>query len=56
MRGRREVLAGDLFHPSAVGYAVWADVIAGALLDRSTNPDSGLLLSEGPLRGEPSGA
>jgi lysophospholipase L1-like esterase len=32
IRGRTDVLSRDQFHPSAVGYAAWADVIAEALL------------------------
>jgi lysophospholipase L1-like esterase len=32
IRGRTDVLSRDQFHPSAVGYAAWADVIADALL------------------------
>jgi lysophospholipase L1-like esterase len=32
IRGRTDVLSSDQFHPSAVGYAAWADVIAEALL------------------------
>jgi lysophospholipase L1-like esterase len=31
IRGRTDVLSRDRFHPSAVGYAAWADVIADAL-------------------------
>ena len=31
LRGRSDIFAGDGFHPSAVGYAAWADVIADAL-------------------------
>jgi lysophospholipase L1-like esterase len=31
LRGRRDVLSSDRFHPSPVGYAAWADVIFGAL-------------------------
>jgi lysophospholipase L1-like esterase len=31
LRGRSDIFAGDRFHPSAVGYAAWADVIADAL-------------------------
>jgi lysophospholipase L1-like esterase len=31
IRGRTDVLSQDQFHPSAVGYAAWADVIADAL-------------------------
>jgi len=33
IRGRTDVLSSDRFHPSAVGYAAWADVIAEALLE-----------------------
>ncbi len=32
IRGRTDVLSRDQFHPSAVGYAAWADVISEALL------------------------
>lgn len=32
IRGRTDVLSDDRFHPSVVGYAAWADVIAEALL------------------------
>jgi lysophospholipase L1-like esterase len=32
IRGRTDVLSEDQFHPSAVGYAAWAEVIAEALL------------------------
>jgi lysophospholipase L1-like esterase len=32
VRGRSDILSSDRFHPSAAGYAAWADVIAGALL------------------------
>ena len=32
-------LSRDRFHPSAVGYGIWADVIADALLAGSTAPD-----------------
>ena len=32
IRGRTDVLSRDQFHPSVVGYAAWADVIAEALL------------------------
>ena len=32
IRGRADVLSRDRFHPSAVGYAAWAEVIADALL------------------------
>ena len=32
IRGRTDVLSRDQFHPSVVGYAAWAEVIAGALL------------------------
>jgi lysophospholipase L1-like esterase len=31
MRGRRDSLSTDDFHPSAVGYQIWAEVIAAAL-------------------------
>ncbi len=30
-----EFLSSDQFHPSAVGYAIWADVIFEALVDGS---------------------
>lgn len=33
LRGRTDVLSSDRFHPSHVGYAAWADVIAASLLD-----------------------
>ena len=33
IRGRTDVLSQDQFHPSVVGYAAWADVIADALQD-----------------------
>jgi lysophospholipase L1-like esterase len=32
LRGRTDALSPDRFHPSAIGYAAWADVIADALL------------------------
>ena len=32
IHGRTDVLSDDQFHPSVVGYAAWADVIAEALL------------------------
>jgi len=44
LRGRTDALSSDQFHPSAVGYAAWADVIAAALL------------SETPGQAEPAGA
>lgn len=31
LRGRKDIFSPDRFHPSAVGYAAWADVIADAL-------------------------
>ena len=37
IRGRTDVLSSDRFHPSAIGYAAWADVIAEALLEGSTS-------------------
>jgi lysophospholipase L1-like esterase len=55
MRGRREVVASDLFHPSAVGYAVWADVIASALLHRPAG-SRGRAFPSAPLSGEPTSA
>jgi lysophospholipase L1-like esterase len=33
LRGRSDIFAPDGFHPSAIGYAAWADVIADALGD-----------------------
>ena len=36
IRGRTDVLSSDQFHPSAAGYAAWADVIAEALLTGPT--------------------
>lgn len=33
LRGRSDIFSPDRFHPSAVGYAAWADAIADALLD-----------------------
>lgn len=48
IRGRTDVLSSDQFHPSVVGYAAWADVIAEALLGHE-------FVSEG-LRLEPAGA
>jgi lysophospholipase L1-like esterase len=41
IRGRTDVLSSDRFHPSVVGYAAWADVIAEALLGHGvvTEPD-----------------
>lgn len=38
IRGRTDVLSSDQFHPSAVGYAAWADVIADALLADGIGP------------------
>jgi lysophospholipase L1-like esterase len=38
IRGRTDVLSRDQFHPSAVGYAAWADVIAEALLHGPATP------------------
>ena len=38
IRGRTDVLSRDRFHPSVVGYAAWADVIAEALLARPVAP------------------
>ena len=34
--GRTDVLSSDQFHPSVVGYSAWAEVIAAALLSRSS--------------------
>lgn len=33
LRGRSDIFARDRFHPSAVGYAAWADIIAEALIE-----------------------
>lgn len=38
IRGRTDVLSRDQFHPSVVGYAAWADVIAEALLSGPDEP------------------
>jgi lysophospholipase L1-like esterase len=32
-RGRTDIFSPDRFHPSAIGYAAWADVIADALIE-----------------------
>lgn len=41
--GRTDVLSSDQFHPSAVGYSAWADVIADALLrDEPASPSRAL--------------
>lgn len=48
IRGRTDVLSSDQFHPSAIGYAAWADVIAEALLGHE-------IVTE-PARLEPAGA
>ena len=34
IRGRTDVLSRDQFHPSVIGYAAWAEVLAEALLSR----------------------
>jgi lysophospholipase L1-like esterase len=41
IRGRTDVLSSDQFHPSVVGYAAWADVIADSLLsdESETSPE-----------------
>lgn len=36
LRGRTDVLSSDQFHPSVVGYSVWAEVIAEALTDHES--------------------
>ncbi|HET9851876.1 MAG TPA: GDSL-type esterase/lipase family protein [Candidatus Limnocylindrales bacterium] len=41
IRGRSDVLSKDQFHPSAAGYAAWADVIAAALLAGPTTDAGG---------------
>ncbi len=33
LRGRSDIFSPDHFHPSAIGYAAWADVIADALAE-----------------------
>ncbi len=38
--GRTDVLSRDQFHPSVVGYAAWADVIAEALLGAGDEADA----------------
>ena len=38
IRGRTDALSPDRFHPSAVGYAAWADVITEALLGAGPTP------------------
>ncbi len=43
IRGRTDVLSRDRFHPSAVGYAAWADVIAEALLSGPGETGTGRL-------------
>jgi lysophospholipase L1-like esterase len=48
IRGRTDVLSRDRFHPSVVGYAAWADVIAEALLGHRAVGES--------VRLEPAGA
>jgi lysophospholipase L1-like esterase len=47
IRGRTDVLSSDHFHPSAVGYAAWADVIADALLAGPPDMESDGLASTG---------
>ena len=42
LRGRSDIFAQDRFHPSAIGYAAWADIIADALVERAaTSPSLG---------------
>jgi lysophospholipase L1-like esterase len=41
--GRTDVLSRDQFHPSVVGYAAWADVIADALARGPETPGAGAL-------------
>jgi lysophospholipase L1-like esterase len=38
IRGRRDALSSDQFHPSAVGYGAWADVIVEALHGAPADP------------------
>jgi lysophospholipase L1-like esterase len=40
LRGRTDVLSSDQFHPSAVGYSAWAEVIAEALNDHRAVSES----------------
>ena len=50
IEGRRDVLASDQFHPSAVLYEAWARVLHEALVDQSDSP----ILRAAPM--EPAGA
>jgi len=47
IRGRTDVLSSDQFHPSAVGYAAWADVIAEALLEGPASQDENQIQDAG---------
>ncbi len=39
MRLRRDTLSTDDFHPSAVGYQIWAEVIAAALSGKASDQE-----------------
>ena len=42
LRGQSDIFAEDRFHPSAIGYAAWADIIADALMEgAATSPSLG---------------
>ena len=47
--GRRDVLSSDRFHPSAVGYDAWAEVIFQAL---QAGPADGASEADDPLEAE----
>ncbi len=47
IRGRRDVLASDRFHLSAVGYGAWADVIVEALRGGADGPVADLAMATG---------